>query len=343
MDETIVGHLSASPVGTVALFSVTTTAAGLVDTTKPGYKKIAGAIGRSIVDAVHERGGRIDLVFSSFGSARNKSFFRKPAVQAAAITSLLDVARKVGADGLALDVEQLDPSLLGAYGEFVARLRTALFAAMPAARLTVATGASATGAAIAAAAIAASADRVFLMGYDYRVAGSDPGATAPLRRADGGHDLAWSLDTYAALGVPPQRTLLGLPLYGMAWPVAGPGLGAPATGPGAAWIPADHADFLAASAAKAVTDDEESVDVYFVASDGSVGVPDATASPSPAAALTWKAIYVDSPATLMRKLALGQEYGLAGAGFWAMGYERGLPGYSEMLSAYLKGAVLSAN
>jgi spore germination protein YaaH len=281
-------------------------------------------------------------VFSSLGSARNKAFFGKAAVQAAAITSVVDVAHKVGVDGLALDVEQLDASLLGAYGDFVGRLRAALVAAIPGARLTVSTGAGATGAAIAATAVAAGADRVFLMGYDYRVAGSDPGATAPLDRVDGGHDLAWSLDLYGSVGVPAQQTLLGLPLYGMTWPVAGPGLGVPATGPGVAWIPADHADFLAASASKAVNDEVEGVDVYFVASDGSVGVPDPAASASIDPKRTWKAIYVDSPATLVRKLALGQQYGLAGAGFWAMGYERGLPGYSEMLAGYLKGAVVSA-
>ena len=42
------------------------------------------------------------------------------------------------------------------------------------------------------------------------------------------------------------------------------------------------------------------------------------------AAAGWQAIYVDSPETLAPKLALANERGLAGAGFWAIGYERGL-------------------
>ncbi len=341
MDDTIVKHLNVSPVSTIALFSVTTTAAGAVDTTKTGYKRITSTVGREIVDAVHARGHRLDVVFSSFGTSRNRSFFSKTAVQDAALTSLVALVAKVGADGLALDVEQLDPTLLDAYGVFVGRLRSALVAALPSARLTVSTGAGASGAATAAIAVKNGADRVFLMGYDYRAAASDPGASSPMARDDGGHNLAWSLDLYASAGVPAQQTLLGLPLYGMVWPVAGPGLGAPSTGPGAAWIPADHAPFLASAAASAVYDDLEGVNVYFVASDGSVGVPNPSASAALDPARTWKAIYVDSPQTLARKLALGKSYGLAGGGFWAMGYERGLPGYAEMLTGYTQGEVLS--
>ncbi len=342
MDDTIIQHLNSSPVGTIALFSVTTTAAGTVDTTLAGYKRITSLLGRTIVDAVHGSGHRVDLVFSSFGTSRNKSFFGKIPVQDAAIKSLVALALKIGADGLVVDVEQLNPTLLDAYGAFVTRLRAALVAAIPNARMTVATGASAAGAAIAAVAVQNGADRVFLMGYDYRVAGSDPGASSPISRADGGHDLSWSLDLYASMGIPRQQTLLGLPLYGMVWPVVGPTLGAPSTGPGAAWIPADHAAFLASAAKSAVYDDLEGVHVYFLASDGSVGVPNPGATASVDPSRTWKAIYVDTPQTLARKLELGKRYGLAGGGFWALGYERGLPGYVEMLAGYLKGEVLSA-
>ncbi|OGO57965.1 MAG: hypothetical protein A2Z32_01585 [Chloroflexi bacterium RBG_16_69_14] len=48
----------------------------------------------------------------------------------------------------------------------------------------------------------------------------------------------------------------------------------------------------------------------------------------------WQAIYVDSPQTLATKLALADDRGLAGAGFWAIGYERGLPGYTELIGRF---------
>jgi hypothetical protein len=50
-------------------------------------------------------------------------------------------------------------------------------------------------------------------------------------------------------------------------------------------------------------------------------------------------VYVDSPATLAMKLGLGESRGLAGAGFWAIGYERGLPGYTDLMTRYVAGGV----
>ena len=48
-------------------------------------------------------------------------------------------------------------------------------------------------------------------------------------------------------------------------------------------------------------------------------------------------MYVDSPATLAPKLALADERGLAGVGFWAIGYERGLPAYTSLMERFHAG------
>ena len=187
---------------------------------------------------------------------------------------------------------------------------------------------------MAAAAAAAGADRIFLMGYDYHYAGSDVGASAPMDRRDGEQaDLPWSLDLYASLGVPAERTILGLPLYGMRWRVAGPEIGAPRLGNGAIWVPADNPKFLADPPAPPEVDPIEIVEFYAVAP---------TVSPVPGdsrATAGWQAIYVDSPDTLRPKLALADERGLAGAGFWAIGYERGLPGYHELMTDFTAGKI----
>jgi spore germination protein YaaH len=176
---------------------------------------------------------------------------------------------------------------------------------------------------MALAANAAGADRIFLMGYDYHWAGSEPGASAPLDGLDGeDRDLVRSLDHYAAIGVPVERTILGLPLYGNAWPVVGPGFGAPSLGRGDTWVPRRNLRVLKDASFEPEYNTTESTEFYAVP-----GEDDGT----------WNAVYYDSPRSLTPKLALADDRGLAGAGFWAIGYERGLPRYTKLIAKFAAG------
>jgi hypothetical protein len=332
MNAGISDHLARTPLTTLALFSVTHTKTGKINTSQTGYKRITGAIGKQMIREAHDRGVAVQLVYSSFGTARNARFFASTAVQDATIGSLVALAGKIGADGINVDVEQLDAALVPAYGAFVGRLRDALRARDPDGQVSVATTSGPAGAAKALVASAAGADRIFMMAYDYHYGASDVGASAPMDRRDGADpDLVWSLDLYEALGVPVERTILGLPLYGMRWRVSGPGLAATRLGDGVAWVPADNPRFLADPPAPPLLDPIEIVEFYAAA-------PTVSAAPGDSrAAAGWQAIYVDSPRTLAPKLALADERGLAGAGFWAIGYERGLPGYRDLMTRFTAG------
>ena len=332
MNGDIAAHVAATDLTTLALFSVTHTKTGAIDTKQTGYKRITGDIGTQLISEAHKRGIHVQFVYSSFGTARNTTLFTSLKIQDATIAGLVALASQVGVDGIDVDVEQLGPELVPAYGAFVGRLRAALRAAIPDASVSVATTSGLNGAAMAVAAVGGGADRVFLMGYDYHYGGSEVGASAPMARRDGAvQDLPWSLDLYAAAGVPVDKTILGLPLYGTRWRVAGPELGAPRLGDGAIWVPADNPKFLADPPAPPEFDPLEVVEFYAVAP---------TVSPVPGdsrATAGWQAIYVDSPETLTPKLALADDRGLAGAGFWAIGYERGLPGYGDLIARFAAG------
>ena len=318
MDGSIAEHVAATDATTIALFSVTHTSRGALATNQTGYKLITGPIGRRIIGDVHHRGGRVDVTYTSFGHEKNARLFAAPAVQDKVIAGLVALRRELSADGIAVDVEEIDDTDIVAYGVFVGKLKTALRADDPDATVTVATTAGPQGAALATAANLAGADRIFLMGYDYRTGSSEPGASSPLARRDGDErTLAWSLDLYAAAGVPVTRTLLGLPLYGVAWPTASADLGAAATGNGAVWVPRRNLATLRDRTLTPVVDPVEVV--AFLA------VPDGTG---------WQAIYYDTPETLIPKLALADDRGLAGAGLWALGYERGMPAYTRLIAEF---------
>ena len=109
-------------------------------------------MGKRLIQGAHDRGVAVQLVFSSLGTPKNARLFGSVAIQDAAIKGVARLARDLGVDGVNVDVEQLDYTLVPAYGAFVGRLRTAVRNAIPGAKVSVATTAGLTGAAMAKAA-----------------------------------------------------------------------------------------------------------------------------------------------------------------------------------------------
>ncbi|MFL5686358.1 MAG: glycosyl hydrolase family 18 protein [Chloroflexota bacterium] len=341
MDDTIADHVAATDLTTLGLFSVTHQRDGRVDP-QTGLQRIQGDVGRSMIRAAHDRGARVEIVYTSFGATKNRRFYDDAKAQDRWIDELVGLVEELGVDGINVDVEAIPIDLVPLYGAFVGRLRSTLRERVPDARLSVATQGNEIGAAMAAVAAAAGADRIFLMGYDYRTARTEPGASAPIDRMDGQEkDLVWSLDLYATLGVPSERLLLGLPLYGVTWPVIAPGFLAPSSGRGDAWVPRRNLGVFDDPTFSPTYEPTESVEFYTVptAFATSAATSSSAVSPSPASPIptAWDAVYYDSPRSLTPKLRLADDRGLAGAGFWAIGYERGLPGYTEMIAAFRAG------
>ena len=248
-----------------------------------------------------------------------------PAPWERTVPELVRLAKDLGVDGINVDVEQLDPEDRATYGAFLAELREALRSELPEAQVSVATEAGERGIANAAVAAAAGVDRLFLMGYDYHWSGSNPGASSPIDRFDGVPTLRWSIGRYVEEGVPRDRILLGLPLYGMTWRTTGPNRVFPVIGNGVAWLPYQHLEMLGEPAFTPERDEVEVADWF--------ALPDEDAEGE------WLLTYFDSPATLRAKLALARDQGLAGGGFWALGYDRGLPGYGNLMTDFLAGGV----
>jgi hypothetical protein len=78
------------------------------------------------------------------------------------------------------------------------------------------------------------------------------------------------------------------------------------------------------------------VEFYSVAAKPKAATPDPS-DPLAVDERDWNAVYYDSPRSLTPKLALADARGLAGAGFWAIGYERGLPDYTKLIKTFKAG------
>jgi spore germination protein len=326
MTDAMAAYLPQVPVKTLALFSVTATLNGGIKHSDIGYERITGSRGLSLIADAHLRGQRVELVFTSFGYTANARLFGSDAKalarRARVARELAALAQSLGVDGVNVDVELIDGDLNDGYVALLADLGSRLRATNPHATVTVASTAGHAGADRARAAVAAGVDRVFLMGYDIHWSGSNPGASSPINNRDGTIDLRSAIAGYVNAGVPRDRILLGLPLYGMTWPVTGPGRGALAIGNGSTFIPSQHLGQLLAPGFTSYLDLQEFAD-WFATLNGS----------------TWNATYYDSPRSLQPKLELARSQGLAGAGFWALGYERGLPGYTDLMANFVAGNV----
>lgn len=341
MNDAVAEHLRSTPVTTLGLFSVTARRNGSINTNPQGYRRITGDIGRRLIRDAHDRDTRVELVFSSFGATKNGRFFGRIAPPPAAgatpeastgtgtvapwhrtVDELVALAVDLEVDGINVDIELLDPADRAAYLDFLTVLRSELREAIEDAQLSVATEAGERGIGNAATAASAGVDRVFLMGYDYHWGGSPPGASSPVDRFDGVPTLRWSIGRYVQAGVPRDRILLGLPLYGMTWRTIGPDRDFAVLGNGVAWLPHQNVETLADATFEPTRDPIE-VAEWFAEPDGS----------------EWLITYYDSPATLRSKLALARDQGLAGGGFWALGYDRGLPGYSRLMGDFRDGEV----
>ena len=107
MDAGIADHLAGTDLTTLALFSVTHKKDGALAAGERGYKRIDGPIGRELIAGAHERGVRVELVYTSFGRGKNAAFFSAPEAQDRTIAELVALAADLGVDGINVDVELL--------------------------------------------------------------------------------------------------------------------------------------------------------------------------------------------------------------------------------------------
>jgi spore germination protein YaaH len=297
---------------TISLFDIGLKSNGGINHSWTGYKTLMSATSTSVIAAAHAAGDRVDVTLASFGYLQNRAFLRNKSDQRRAIKQIVALLAARGLDGVTVDFESVYLRDLPDFSRFVDSLERAIRAHNKIGRVTVAVNASTTGAAMAAAAFAGHADRVLIMGYDYRSSRSTTtGSLDPLVRRGGGMSLTWTLDVFKAGKLPMNKVILALPYYGMSWPTTSslPGV-----------VPAQAAYGKAPAypiRVSKITVPKGSRHGYDkVEATAWVSVYDAHLH-------VWRQTFYDTPASLTAKYNLAKSRGLAGVGLWALSYDAG--------------------
>ena len=224
--------------------------------------------------------------------------------------------RDRGADGVNLDFE---PLASGYADEFVALLktfRTQLNRIRKGYQLTYDTTGFIGNYPLEASVGRGAADAIFIMGYDYRTSSSGTaGSIDPL--SGPGYDLADTVRAYTAR-VSPSRIILGLPWYGRAWSTSD-------DSPRSRTLSGAKYGYSAAV-------NYESV-VGLVAKYGRrwdplerspyVAYRRQNCTSTYGCVTSWRQVYYDDGASLKLRFGIVNDYGLRGAGMWALGYDGG--------------------
>lgn len=152
------------------------------------------------------------------------------------------------------------------------------------------------------------ADYIVLMGYDYHYIYS--AVSGPVGPIGGGRSI-YEYDVEIALNlalqtIPPEKLILGIPLYGYEWETI-------ESTPGSAIIPFSGKTASARRIEEILKDcdncikgiDETGQQPYIIIPENNY----------------YRQIYYEDENSLSKKLELAQKYNLAGVAFWALGYE----------------------
>jgi spore germination protein YaaH/flagellar hook assembly protein FlgD len=288
-----------------------------------GWSGWTSAAMTSVISTAHGNHTRVVLTVQSF--AWNTSGLARQRALLGSSTARLNLARQIaaavrdrGADGVNLDFEPLASGASTQFTALVRTIRTELNRIHSGYQITFDTTGSIGNYPIAEATAPGGADAIFIMGYDYRTAGSSPvGSVAPLNRT--GYDIRDTIVAYTAK-VAPSKLILGVPYYGRAWStnsdlVHATNTSSAKTGPSTTVVYDTAADYLAEYGRRYDAGEQVAWTAYqrenCTASYGCV--------------TSWRQIYVDDAAALQAKYDLVNSYRLRGAGIWALGYDGARP------------------
>jgi spore germination protein YaaH/flagellar hook assembly protein FlgD len=327
--------LNHSVLSTIAYFSVGATAAGDIRKRDPDGTPTTGWGGwtsssmTSVINEAHAHGTRVVLTASVFAwtsaqASIQKALLGSRSARGNLARQLATAVRDRGADGVNLDFEPLSAGYANQFVAFLRTLRAELNRVRPGYQLTYDTTGSIGNYPLEASVARGAADAIFVMGYDYRTSGaSTAGSIDPLSGPT--YDLRDTVRSYVAR-VDPSRVILGLPWYGRAWSTA-TDTARSANRSGAKYgysVPVNYENIpdLVAKYGRRWDPVEQSPYVAYRRQN---------CTSASGCVTGWRQVYYDDGASLKLRLAVVNDYGLRGAGIWALGDDGG---HAELYRAF---------
>ena len=314
---------------TIAYFSVGATGKGDLKKKDPDGTSTTGWGGwtssnmTQVINAAHGRGTRVVLTLSVFAWTSSQATVQKAIL--GSVAARLNLARQAaaavrdrGADGVNLDFEPLATGYADQFTAFLKTLRSELNKVKKGYQLTYDTTGYIGNYPLEASVGAGAADAIFVMGYDYRTGSSgSAGSTDPLSGPK--YDLTDTVRAYTAR-VSPSRVILGLPWYGRAWSTETDAVhGSTQAGAKFGYSTAVNYESLTGLVAqhgRRWDAAEQSPYVVYRRQN---------CTSTYGCVTTWRQVYYDDYASLRARLGMVNDYGLRGAGIWALGYDGGHP------------------
>jgi spore germination protein YaaH len=274
------------------------------DTLTGGYKTINGWDQTPIIDYAHQRGVKVLLTVTNFGTTSNNALLKDTVRQNNMIQKLIELLKSRNGDGVNFDLELVSLAHRANLVSFIGRAVKKIKAELPDAEISMATPAVDWSGSWDLASLAGLCDYLIVMGYDYYWSGSSTaGPVSPMEGEN--YNVTKSVDYYLGGGVPANKLMLGTPWFGYNWPVVSNVRKATATGK------ASSVTYTVANA--------------FPPSYGKTFDP-ATKVPWISykdASNLYHQIWFDDLVSYNYKYDLVNSRNLAGIGIWALSYENG--------------------
>lgn len=320
-----------STLTTFAYFGVEVDGSGNLDRTGVGYQTFRSEKATEIFKKAHSNGTRVVLTVTQMKNGPILELMDNPEAQANMINQTVAEVKNRGIDGINVDLEYTgDPGseYRVKFSTFVKNLTDKMHQEVPNSRVTVSVYASAVKEPkiYDIGSVAAAADGIFMMAYDFAVAGSDNAIpTAPLYGHKEGkywYDISTAVEHFVAQ-MPSEKLILGVPWYGYNYAVNAPQVKAARNKGYYSYYKKGRRTYSYfvpirshAQTYSIVQNDIEATqsgwDEY-----GQVGWKAYQAGG------TWRMIFMDDPKSLAIKYDFAKEKNLAGIGMWALGFDEG--------------------